>query len=233
MSRPSSPPVPIRIWLASLLATSSALPLFAAEQAKKPWPKSERFEKSILAFEAADKINPPPQNAILFTGASNIVGWKKLAEDFSGLVVINRGFGGSFIADCAYYAGRIVIPYKPRIIVLRAGGNEIAASKPPEEVAADFRAFAEKVHARLPDTKILYWSMTPSVKRWANWERESQANELIKAQIAAGKNLVYIDATRSTLGPDGKPRPELFTDGLHFNAEAYKLFAKIIRPYLE
>ena len=73
----------------------------------------------------------------------------------------------------------------------------------------------------------------PSVKRLANWERESKANELIKAYIAAGKNMAYIDATKSTLGPDGKPRPELFTDGLHFNAEAYKISVKLIRPYLE
>lgn len=223
----------LRSWLASLVVASAALPLVAAEPAKKPWPKSERFEKAILAFEAADKTTPPPRNAILFTGASNIVGWKTLAEDFPGLVVINRGFGGSFIADCVFYADRIVIPYKPRIIVLRAGGNEIAAGKAPDEVADDFKAFAEKVRAKLPDTKIVFWSMTPSVKRLANWQRESKANELIKAYIAAGKNMAYIDATKSTLGPDGKPRPDLFTDGLHFNAEAYKISAKLIRPHLE
>lgn len=234
MSPAFFPKAPIRFWVASLLAASSALPLVAAEQARKAnWPKSARFEKAILAFEAADKTKPPPQNAILFTGASNIVGWKTLAEDFPGLVVINRGFGGSFIADCVYYADRIVTPYKPRIIVLRAGGNEIAAGKTPQEVADDFKAFAENVHAKLPDAKIVYWSMTPSVKRLTNWEREAKANELIKAYIATGKNMVYIDAAKSTLGPDGKPRPELFTDGLHFNSEAYKISAKLIRPYLE
>lgn len=220
--------------LAGLLVASSTLPLVAAEQVKNAnWPKSERFEKAILAFEAADQTKPPPQNAILFTGASNIVGWKTLAEDFPGLVVFNRGFGGSFIADCVYYADRIVIPYKPRIIVLRAGGNEIAAGKTPEKVADDFKAFAEKVRANLPDTKIAYWSMTPSVKRVANWDREAKANDLIQSYIATGKNLVYIDATKSTLGADGKPRPDLFKDGLHFNAEAYKISAKILRPYLE
>ncbi len=220
-------------WLASLLVMSSAVPLAVAGPGRTSWPKSERFEKAILAFEAADKTRPPPQNAILFTGASNIVGWKTLAEDFPGLVVINRGFGGSFIADCTHYADRIVIPYKPRIIVLRAGGNEIAAGKPPEKVADDFKAFARKVHARLPNTKIVFWSMTPSVRRLANWDRESRANELIRANMASGKNMVYIDASRSTLGADGKPRPELFTDGLHFNAEAYKISAKLLRPYLE
>ena len=56
------------------------------------WPKSERYEKQILAFEAADKTSPPPQDGMFFTDASNIVGWKSLAEDFPGLPVINRGF---------------------------------------------------------------------------------------------------------------------------------------------
>ncbi len=51
--------------------------------------------------------------------------------------------------------------------------------------------------------------------------------------MTTGKNMVYIDATRSTLGPDGKPRPELFKDGLHFNAEAYKISARLIRPHLD
>jgi lysophospholipase L1-like esterase len=234
MRTTASPAAAIHLWLASLLVAMSALPVCAAEQTKKsPWPKSDRFEKAILAFEAADKANPPPPNAILFTGASNIVGWKTLAEDFPGLVVVNRGFGGSFIADCTYYADRIVMPYKPRIIVFRAGGNEIAAGEAPAEVAGDFKAFAAKVHAKLPNTKIVFWSMTPSVKRLANWDRESQANELIKAYIAAGKNMVYVDATKSTLGPDGKPRADLFRDGLHFNAAAYKIAAQLIRPYLE
>jgi len=122
----------IRASMAGLLVLWLALQLAAAEQAgNSRWPKSERFEKAILAYEAADKTSPPPQNAILFTGASNIVGWKTLVEDFPGLAVINRGFGGSHIADCVFYADRIVIPSKPRMIVFRAAGNDIQAGKTP------------------------------------------------------------------------------------------------------
>lgn len=224
----------LNVSLIGLLPLSLPLALTAAESENGAQaPKSLRFEGDILAFEAADKLNPPPQNAILFTGASTIVGWKTLAEDFAGLVVINRGFGGSTIADCVFYAERIVIPYRPRIIVLRSGGNDIAAGKTPERVAEDFRAFEEKVHAKLPDTRIAFWSMSPSVKRLANWKRCRKGNELIKAYIGKGRNMVYIDAANVTLGPDGKPRPELFKDGLHFNREAYKMVAKVIRPYLE
>lgn len=195
--------------------------------------KPERFEKAILAFEAADKTNPPPKHAILFTGASNITRWKNLAEDFPGLPVINRGFGGSYISDCVYYADRIVMPYEPKLILIRAGGNELAAGKASEAVAEDFKAFEAKVHARLPNTRIIYWSMSPSVKRLANWANEKKANDLIKAYTLAGKNMVFLDLSAATLGPDGQPRAELFVDGLHFTPEAFKMLAKLIRPYLE
>ena len=60
--------------------------------------------------------------------------WKTLAQDFPEYKVLNRGFGGCQIADCTYYADRIVVPYKPRLIVLRAGGNDIAAGKTSEQV---------------------------------------------------------------------------------------------------
>ena len=83
----------IGVWPAGLLGLSLVAQLAASEPASSsPWPKSERFESAIRSFEAADKTDMPPQNAILFTGASNIVGWKTLAEDFPEHVVINRPY---------------------------------------------------------------------------------------------------------------------------------------------
>src|SRR4051812_12764767 len=58
-----------------------------------------RWEKEIAAFEAADRMNPPPKGGILFTGSSTIRLWKTLAQDYPQHKVINRGFGGSEIAD--------------------------------------------------------------------------------------------------------------------------------------
>ena len=148
--------------------------------------------------------------------------------------MINRGFGGSQIADSVFYADRIVIPCRPRLIVLRAGGNDIHAGKTPEQVAADFRAFVEKVRAKLPDVRIAYMPINASPSRWANVEREKQANQLINEYIAAGKNLDYIDTFDATLGADGKPREELFVkDRLHFNDEGYKVLAAIVRKHLQ
>ena len=224
-----SRPLLVRALLVSLLGLEFTCQLLAAEQAGP-----ERWQKAIAAFEAADKAKPPPQGAILFIGSSTIVRWKTLAQDFPEHQVINRGFGGSQIADSVFYADRIVIPYRPRLIVLRAGGNDIHAGKTPQQVAADFQAFVEQVRAKLPDVRIAYMTINASPSRWANVEREKQANQLIKECIAAGKNLDYIDTWDATLGADGKPREDLFVqDRLHFNDEGYKILAAIVRKHLK
>ena len=69
---------------------------------------SSNWENAIAACEASDRTNPPPKNAIGFVGNSTIVRWKSLAEDFSGLPVVNHGFGGSQLADSVNFAGRTV-----------------------------------------------------------------------------------------------------------------------------
>src|SRR5712691_4050334 len=120
-----------------------------------------RWEKTIAAFEQQDKDKPPPKNAVLFAGSSSIRLWD-LPKYFPGMDVINRGFGGSEVADSVHFADRLIVKHKPRIVVLYAGDNDIAAGKTPERVLADFKAFVKAVHAGLPKTKIVYISIKPS-----------------------------------------------------------------------
>lgn len=196
---------------------------------------SLKWENEIQTYEEADKKTPPPQGGILFIGSSSTRLWETLAQDFPGQKVINRGFGGSQIADSVYFADRIVIPYRPKLIVLQVGGNDIAAGKMPEQVAADFQAFVEKVRAKLPNVRIAFLSINPSPIRWEqNCEKEKQANRLIAKYIRSGKNLDYIDLWKQFLGPDGKPREDLFrSDRLHNNAAGYKIRADVVRPHLK
>jgi len=194
---------------------------------------SEQWEGNIRQFEAMDRENPPPKNAVLFVGSSSIVLWKTLAQDFPEYQTINRGFGGSQIADSVFFADRIILPYKPRVIVFRAGTNDIAAGKSPEQVFEDFKAFVMTVRARLPETRIVFLALNPTIARWNNFVKESRANELIKNYIAAGNNLVYIDTVTPALGTDGKPRPELYAlDKLHNSSACYKLWVQLVRPHL-
>jgi hypothetical protein len=90
----------------------------------------------ISAYEKADRVNPPKAGVLVFTGSSSIRFWDTLANDMRPLEVINRGFGGSQIAHVNQYASRIIIPYRPRAVVLYAGDNDLSWpwSKTPEQV---------------------------------------------------------------------------------------------------
>lgn len=192
-----------------------------------------QWEREIAAFEQSDRTNPPPKGAILFLGSSTIRFWTTLAADFPHHQVINRGFGGSEIADSTHFADRIVFPYEPRVIFFRAGGNDLANGKSPTQVFADFEAFVKTIHAKLPATDIYFmaWNSTPS--RWQQHDQEQAMNEMVAAFARKTPHVKYVDVYALSLGPDGKPRPELFRpDRLHFNAEGYKLLADKVRPYL-
>jgi lysophospholipase L1-like esterase len=212
------------VFSATLLAV--ALPLVGAQE------KAHQWEKDIAAFEAKDKTSPPPQNEIVFVGSSTIRMWKT-AEAFPDLKVINRGFGGSEIADSVKYADRIILPHKPRIVVVFAGGNDINGGKTPEKVADDFKALVAKIHGALPRTKVYYLSLFPNVKRRAQDEKCAKVNELIQAFTKTDERLGYVDTASKMRAADGGPRPELLRDdGLHLNDDGYKIWNEIVGSVL-
>jgi lysophospholipase L1-like esterase len=194
---------------------------------------STQWENDILAFEAADRLNQPPLNEIVFMGASGFRMWEDLATDFPNHTIINRAFGGSQIADSTYYADRIIIPYKPRLIVASGGNNDLACGLTPEQVAANYRLFVEKIWSALPNIPIAFFSIQPTPARWTQFGEAMRANQLIKQYIDSHKKLDYINAVDDFL-TNGQPRPELFVeDMLHHNREGYKLRAKVVGDYLK
>ncbi len=192
----------------------------------------DRWEKAIQAFEAADKQQSPDKGGIVFIGSSSIRLWD-LDRFFPGLNALNRGFGGSQMADSVRYANRILIPYQPRTVVVYAGDNDIAAGKSPETVLADYNAFVEKVHRALPETKIFYIAIKPSLKRWNLVEEMRRANALIRQAAENNPRLEFVDIDTPMIGPGGKPRKELFAeDGLHLSAAGYQIWSDVLRPHL-
>jgi lysophospholipase L1-like esterase len=222
-------------WVVSLFALPNLLPAATTQPSDGPTtkPSSLPFESEIRAFEKADKRQMPPANATLFVGSSSIRFWTTLATDFPEFPTINRGFGGSRIVDSTYYADRIIVPYHPSRIVFYAGDNDIADGRTPEQVEADFQAFVRKVRSELPDTPIYFISIKPSLLRWLLVDKIRAANALIEHDIAADPSLHYVDVFTAMLGPDGKPRRELFRwDGLHMVRKGYELWISILKPVL-
>lgn len=209
-----------------------ALAAAGALQAEMPEPT--RFEKEIAAFENADKTNPPPQNAILFTGSSTIRLWTNLAKSFPTHKIINRGFGGSTYHDANYYFGRLVPVYKPKMVVIYSGSNDINLGESAAETALECARFVEKVEEALPGVPVAVVSITAAPSRWKDRDKVVQANKMISDFMGRRDNRIFINTYAAMLDADGQPRPELYkADRLHPNAKGYALWVPILAPYLD
>ena len=229
-------------WLvASLLLVPFSAPSAQAQAPQAPAPataraaEGNRWEETIKRFEDEDRAAPLPRNEIVFVGSSSIVRWD-LKKDFPelGAKAINRGFGGSLLADSVRYADRAVIPYKPRIVVLYAGDNDIGGGATAERILSLFKQFDEKVHAALPQTKIIFISIKPSIRRWAMQDAIHAANNLVRQYAATRPHVTFLDIERDMLGADGKPNPALLvSDGLHMTPAGYAIWNAKLRPLLK
>jgi len=212
--------------LALLLAVVSGN---ASAQRRGP----EQWRAEITNLVADDVAHPPPRAAVLFVGSSSIRLWTTLAGDFPGVQTINRGFGGSRIADSTYYVDRIVVPYRPMLIVMYAGDNDIDEGRTPGQVTHDFKAFVARVRHDLPHAAIAYLSIKPSLARAAKWPRMRAANASIARWARTKRDVVFIDVASKMLDPDGKPRPDLFLeDGLHMRPAGYAIWVNALKPVL-
>ncbi|MDA7870740.1 SGNH/GDSL hydrolase family protein [bacterium] len=193
---------------------------------------SSRWLAAIAKFEAADKEKMPPKNAILFVGSSSIRLWN-LSKSFPNLITINRGFGGSQLADSVQFIDRIILNYDPQSIVMYAGDNDIKAGKSPQRVFADFAEFVAIVRKKLPAAKIHYVAIKPSISRWQLVTQMRKTNGLIESYCNSDELLFFVDIDKPMLGTDQKPRPELFAkDGLHLNVAGYVLWNKVLKESL-
>ena len=192
--------------------------------------------QEINAFWEADKTQLPPRDAVLFMGSSSVRLWTSLAQDFSEIPVINRGFGGSQIFESTHYAPYIAFPYAPKMIVMFAGTNDLSyGNRSPQQVLKDYQDFVAKIHEKLPNTRIVYLSISPTVQRWNNEGKVLETNYLINKftldNDAPTLKLSFIDTHSQLLTLDGGPSANLLQeDGLHLNEAGYKLLVSIVKP---
>jgi len=191
------------------------------------------WEDVICWFEDYDREHPPRMGRVLFSGSSSIGMWPTLEDDFRELDAFRRGFGGSQYEDVLYYAERIILPYRPRAVILYAGDNDIASGKTSAQICADVRALLDHISGTLPDTRLYILSIKPSPSRFFLWPEYQRVNADLCALAEAYPRCRYIDVTAGMLHTNGAVREEFFTeDMLHMNADGYRAWVSIIKPIL-
>lgn len=239
-----SPAVPIRTAAerrASSVAPAAAaattiIVLVAGACASTPAPAGDagepsQWEDEIRAYEAADRMQPPVPGGVVFVGSSSIRMWESLQDDFEGIDVVNRGFGGSQMSDALHFADRIILPYRPEMVVVYAGDNDLWAGETPQTVFEEFQALVERIQSELPETRVAFIAVKPSTARWRIADLIRQTNDLVESYAEQHPLVEYIDVFTPMLADDGSPRAELFIeDGLHLNEAGYELWESVVEP---
>lgn len=222
--------VPGGLLCAQVANAPLAPALSASGVLARPTSPDEHWALAFKDFDRADAAHPVLPGGVVFVGSSSIRLWSDMAQQFTGWpTIVNRGFGGSELADCARHVQRLVSLYQPRLVLVYAGDNDLAAGRLPQQVLESFQSFVDGVRERQPGLPVVFISIKPSPSRAKLMPSVREANRLIRAYTATGKNLYFVDVFTPMLGPDGEPRAELFRpDALHLSPAGYALWQSVI-----
>ena len=197
--------------------------------------QEQPFREEIEAFKTEDRIKPPAQNAIVFVGSSSFAMWKDIQKYFPEHAVINRGFGGSSLPHVIEYADEIIIPYKPRQVVVYCGENDFLSDTVTSEIVVDrFKHLFTLLRKEIPNAEIVFVSMKPSPSRQHLMSKMAKANASIKDFLAKEPRATFVSIWEPMLDAKGLPRKELFLDDmLHMNEQGYAIWQKALEPHLK
>jgi len=191
-----------------------------------------RYDSDVEAIRNRDKTVTDFTCDVLFAGSSSIRLWKSLEEDFSGMMVVNRGYGGATIRDILYNYATILGKYQPSNIVFYCD-NDISGNREHDVTMGQwydlYRTLFSKLHADYPDTHIYVLSVKYSESRERLRDIQKIMNRLLEEFCEQNDWITYVDVSTPLLLPDGNPDNKLFEkDRLHVTREAYSIWANQI-----
>ncbi len=193
-----------------------------------------RMSQDIAAFEEADRVTPPPSGALLLSGASTMRLWKSAQADFAPMPVINRGFGGSYTTEVAGYMERITLPYRPRVVVLHCGSNDINAGDSAERVVARTESYLLSLRRVHPDAALVILSTTHAPSRRSKWDEMRKADDGFRAIAATHRGVRFVDINEALNFPGDEPRPGSYLkDDLHPTQSGYDAMLRLVKPAVE
>lgn len=176
---------------------------------------------------------PMKQGQIIFLGNSITEGGQ-WPDYFPKEAVLNRGIGGD-IAHGILRRLDEIIERKPSKLFLLIGINDIGMDIPEAVIAENIAKIVRSIQAESPDTDITVQSILPVnpehpgfPQHYDKQYRVLMANQLIY-KVCVDNKVRFLNLFPYFLDNRQRLKTELTGDGLHLNADGYKLWVEILK----
>lgn len=184
---------------------------------------------------AIDGAPAPSEQRVVFLGDSITDGWS-INQYFPGKPYLNRGIGGQITGQMLGRLKADVLDRKPSVMVLLGGTNDLARGVSLSAIENNITMIADlaAAHSVLPvlasvlPVSDYHADRDPRFKQTPKRRPEDilALNAWLK-QFCASRGYVYLDYFSAMVDEKGMLRADLANDGLHPNAEGYKIMAPL------
>ncbi|HEY1021456.1 MAG TPA: GDSL-type esterase/lipase family protein [Flavisolibacter sp.] len=220
-----------------LFLFSAIITLHAKGQTPK-WDSTHRPGNFALKVDLF-RSYPNSLNDIIFLGNSITAGtdWMEL---LGKTAVRNRGISGDITFGVLERLHEVTEGAPAKVFIL-IGINDISRNIPDSLIIGNYEKMIQRIKKESPKTKIYFHTLLPvnnSFTQFKNHYNKDEhilfVNESLKA-LSAKEKITLIDLYPHFLDSDKKLAKKYTIDGLHLNAEGYKVWADVLKKggYLE
>ncbi len=202
------------------------------------WDSTFRPGNYVLKIEQF-KSYPNSNKDIIFLGNSIAAGvdWMELLGKVNAR---NRGISGDITFGVLERLDEVT-EGKPAKVFILIGINDISRNIPDSFILRNYQTIIARIKKETPSTKIYFHTLLPVNNEFTQFKNHYNKDEHILyvnkelKKLAAKEKIKVIDLYSNFLDADKKLDKKYTVDGLHLNAEGYKLWAKVLKKgkYLE
>ena len=160
----------------------------------------------------------------------------------TGQAVYNRGISGDTSDRLLERLKCNALNITPKNLVILIGTNDIGKDIPPEYTLKNIQDILSVTHEICPSTNIILQAIYPVNSRMSLTARQMTGKRSNKKTLALNEELHniavenkvhWLDLTKYLSDKNGRLAKEYCYDGLHLNAQGFKVVAKKIIPLLK
>ena len=185
-----------------------------------------------------DQFNSYPHTSsdVVFLGNSITQGtdWNELLQLPQAR---NRGISGDITFGVLQRLDEVIQGHPAKVFIL-IGINDIGRNIPDDVILGNYEKIISRIQAGSPRTKIYFQTLMPVNNSFTQHPTHYNKDEHIAAvndglkKLGAQKHITIIDIHPHFLDSDNRLDKKYTLDGLHLNAEGYKVWAQVLKPYL-